>query len=809
MRKPIEFRFTLSHPVEGEVDIDEPVGWDKSTFTLKRDDKYKAITFEYSSSLQFRHANKSYDGGAEFILFILDKYGPDEGIKLTVEVSDHNKPFEVVFEGRLNLEDIIETEGGVECIAEQEDFFTIFNQRTGLQVSFKDNLSVDGVSLQEYLPYTLNMHSKVLVKQTRAETPQEIPLPPTPTHSFIINAGLPGFPDPTKTGFGTQPATEFVSRTSYVQFDFSAPSTDELKNYWKVGSGASTEEPPEIYTASEAGTHTFDLLLKLEILISTQHLTPMETAMSTCFFDPDIGLYAGTLDDTFIDFHFIVRDAMDTEKYSQVVSWGHFDSCGNISDVLTSDDVAFYIPDLELEVDDRVYFYATVRMEAKYERLLADSKIQYWVGYLLDAGSYLKITGKTFTEATTAPAMRVHDVFANLCNKLTNRNDSFYSEDFGYIDAPYHSYTEDGVYSDFAIQNGFNIRNFPWVDRPLQLDFTTLFDSLDAILGLSLNLEVINGLPTIRIERLSYAYSTDVVMTLDYIKGIKRTLDKSKYYNQIQVGYENSLPQEINGLDEFATKHVYTTDLRTIGNTLTLISKVIASGSLIEVTRRSQYNATLTTDTEYDNNLFIVALNHENPAIAEKNENFAQVNNLLSPETAYNLRLWPAFNLLRNGNRINGGLLKKLGSQYKFQSGEGNYKVEMEFNDSEITYPGSYNGDLLIGGTNINWAYADLPEVTPLWTCDVFEFKYPFSLRSFNLLKANRNKSILINGDLFEDYVSVVVLEVSSEVVDGLGSFKALCNSVLPFNYVPEDAGHLLLQDGFDLLMENGDLILL
>lgn len=806
MRKPLEFRFYLSNPIEGQILIDEPVGWDTGSFTLKRDEKYNSITFEYSSTLQFFRKNKRYNGGAEFILLVENKYGPDGEVTLKIDVSDHNKPWETIFEGRLNMEDINEKELYVECIAEQTDFFTIFNQRSGLQVSFKDNLSVDGVALQEYTPYTLNMHSKVLVKQTKAEIITDIPFPTSPTHEFTINAGPPGFPNPSLTGIGTQPNTEFVTRTSYIQFDFSGPTTDELKDYWKVMSGASTEEPPEIYTAKEAGLHSFDIRLDIDILIEAIH-TSFFTSKAHC------GANDGTLDDNFVKTHFIIRDIDDNEKYSQVVDWGHFDSCGKIYDVLTNDVVNINLIDYNLEVGDQVYLYTSVRMEAKYERLLSDSKLQYMVGYIMREGSYLKIKGKTFTEPSTAPALRIHDVFQNLCNKLTNRDDSFYSEDFGYIDAPYHSYTQNGKLSHFALQNGFNIRNFPWEDRPLQLDFTTLYDSLDAIFGLSLSLEFLDGLPRIRVESLGYAYTKESVLVMDHIKGIKRTVAKNKFYNQIQIGYEKSLPQDINGLDEFCTVHNYTTDLRTIGSTLALVSKIIASGSLIEVTRRNQFNTTLTTDTEYDNSLFIIALNQTNQAIAEKNENFETINNLLSPETAYNLRLWPAYNLLRNGGRINPGLLKKWGSSYNFQSGEGNYIVEMEMSEDQIIYPGSYNAELLsVGvGKNIPWAYADLPEVDPLWFPHKYEFEYPLSYLSLNLLKANRNKSITISGDIFPEGLGVeaFIEEIEAEPVSGMAKFKLLAANEIAFPYIPEDADHLLLQDGYDLLQEDGDLILL
>lgn len=792
MNNTLLFRYTLSNPIEGAILIDEPVGWDTSKFNLKRDNEYNSILFEYTSSLKFYRSNSRYDGGGDFILFIEDKYGVDGQVNVLVEASNRGNPYEVVFNGRLNLEDLIETEKYVECMAEQDDFFTIFNQRSDLRVSFKDNTSVDGVALQPYAPYTLNMHSKVLVKRTEAEILQEIQLPPSPTHEFTISGRLPG---PIEV-------IEYAERTSYIQFDFSTLKSEELKDYWSVQSAALETAPTEIYTAKEAGLHSFDFHLDFDVMVSAMNTATFDTH-TTC------GVGAGLFDNIKIDVFFVIKDADDVVKYTNSISWTNVSVCDVVDYDVTGTITDFALVDFNLEVDDKVYLYASVLMSGDYDRPEAfDAKVLYSVGYKMKEGSYLKIKGKTFTEDSTAPAMRIHDVLQNLCNKLTNRNDSFYSEFFGYPGAPYHTYLTKGCGADFVLQCGFNIRNFSWTDRPLQLDFKTVWESLNSIFCLSLSLEVIEGIQRIRIEPLSYAYTKDVVLTLDHVKGLKRTIAKDKYFTQIQVGYDEWKPEEINGLDEFATSHNYTTDNRTIGSSLILKSKVIASGSLIEVTRRNQFNATLTTDTKYDDSLFIIALNHSDPTYCEKNENYPDVNNLLSPETCYNLDLSPARNLLRNGNKINGSLLKKLGSAYKFQSGEGNYIMESRTTNP---CPGSYNLDLLAENQSIYWAYADLLEVEPLWVAVFYEFNYPLSLDQLALLKLNKNKAVFISGDLFEEGfgVTAYIVDIEAEPVRGMAKWKCLAASMLPFNYVPEDAENLLLQDGNNLLLEDGSLILL
>lgn len=807
MREGIEFRFTLSHAIEGSLEIDEPVKWNGSKFNLKRDDKYHSLFFEYSSQLQFYFKNAERNGGAEFIKYIEGKYGPDEVINILVEISDHNEDWETIFVGTLNLEDLGESELYVECMMQQSDFISTFNNRTDLQVSFADNISVDGVALQEYEPYDLTLHSKVLIKEVLAEVKEETLIPIVQTHDFTINAGAPGFPDPGKTGGPTaadQPAREFASRTSYISLGFVA-GRKELSDYWDVGTApAVPDEPPEIYTAGEAGLHDFNFEVNLDILVEAANLNTEDTYL-TCGDEFPLGL----IENASAELFFVIKDVNDQIKYTNTFA--------TVSDVITNCssveatipvNASFSLSDYNLDVDDQVFIYAAVTMSGTYARKLLNAKVGYGVGYLVKEGSSLRITGKTYTTDSTAPAMRVHDVLQNLINKITNRNDSFYSETFGYPEAPYHSYEEKGCYADFVILSGFNIRGFPWEDRPLQPVFNELFDSLNAIFNLSLSLEVIDDVEKIRIEKKSYCYDKEVILALDKIRGIKRTIAKDKFYSQIQVGYEKGLPKDLNGLDEPNVKQTYSTALKTIGQPLMLISKLIASGSILEVTRRLQYDATVTTDSEYDNDLFIVALNHSDPTRAEKNENYSDVNNLLSPETTYNLDLTPKKNLLRHGNIINPGLLQKLGSEYKFSSGEGNYKLETR-TDNEC--PGGYNGDLLLEGTSEKWAYADVEEVEPLWVNYIFRFKYPLSVSQLKLIRENKNKALLISGDIHEEgeVQTVFIVEIETEPVTGLATFTCIGASVLPFNYVPEDIDNLLLQDGSNLLYEDGSLILI
>lgn len=816
MRKAIEFRFTLSNPLEGEVLIDEPVGWNKSSFTLKRDNKYHSLLFEYSTTLKFYYANSVNDGGAEFISFIENKYGPDGEVGIKVEVSYHNSPWEVFFEGRLILIEIVETNKYIECGIEQDDFFTSFNLKSDLRVSFADNISVDGVALQSYTPYDLLMHSKVLVKRTESTLEQDIPFSNPFAWEYEIEGStfIPPF---------TPPFTQYAEKTAYLQFSFT-PTIDELDDYYNVGAGLTLDIPPEFYGVKEEGRHTFDIYLNFDLTLTAYWTSFFNAKLKCSGYDT---LKSGLIENVEVKVYFQVYDEDDVLKFNNnfitVPSPVELEGCELRTITIPNIEGSFFIEELTLNVGDKVKMYAEIFNSGTYDRLeIVDSTIVFDVETITHQGSYMKIKGATFTEDTIAPAMRVHDVLQNCCNKITNRDDSFYSETFGYPEAPYHSYAEKGCYADFVIQNGFNIRAFPWALRPLQLSFVELYDGLDAIFGLSLSLELMDGSWRIRVEKRSYSYTKEAILTLTGVNKIKRTTIKNKFFHQIEVGYKDWQPKDINGLDEPNSKRVFSTAQKTIGETYTAVSSIIASGSLIEVTRRMQYikptNIPLssrtisspTTDTEFDANLFIVAINHDDPTVCEKNENFSVVNNLLSPETAYNLRLSPTRNLLRQANYINGGLLKKPGTPYRFQSGDGNYLLESSMEYEEKNCPGSFDGDLLIEKQDINWNYADREDVEPLFEPYQYDFQFPLSMEDVALLKANKNKAINVNGDLFGDeYVSVFILELESEPVTGLATFKCIKASTIPFNYVEEGAPRLIYHDGAYVLYEDGNKVLI
>jgi hypothetical protein len=792
------FRFKLSNEIEGDHYIDEPVGWDTSKFLLKRDPKTHSIPFEYSTQLKFYRANLHKDGGAEYILNAEKSQGVDAVIKLYIDIAADEEDYINEYLGKLNLDDLNETEEYLECFIEQQEFFTTFNQRYDLPVSFKDSNSVDGQALQVYTPYTLNLHSKQLVKRTRAEIGSD-------GNSISTNSALFEF---NITGSGLLPplvSYEDEYGIAYVQFTFPEVQQNELEGYNKVGGAVLTSIPPPIIEIKEAGSHDIDVYLKFSLYTLATQSSSLGPPDVKCAFDNGHASQIERIEVTI----YIEIDGVLTEIGNVVTP----DLChASYTDyTFNTIEASFSQLNIDLEVGDEVKLYASVEVSGTYRRPeIGPMRITFDFTATLLEGSYLRVTGRTTTAASTAPALRIHDVFQNICNKITGQNDSFYSEYFGYVGAPYHTYSAKGCGADYALLTGHNIRNYPVADRPFQGSFKELFESCDAMFNLGLGVETIGGIQKIRVEPKSYFYTKTAIdgIYMDFPAKIQRTIEKDLFVNMIEVGYNQWQPEEINGLDEFNSVRQYSLALKTIGEKLEIKSSIIASGSIIEVTRRKQFDATLTTDTKYDNNIFIIALNKSNPTICEKNENFAQVNNLLSPETAYNIRLSPVRNMLRHGNRINSSLLKKVGTDYKFSYGEGNFIMESEFTADNC--PGSYNNELLAENDNIPWAYASLSEVDPLWTLNAYTFKYPLSFFQFKSIRDNKNKALLFTDVDGVDKLGFIV-ELEYDINRGMGSFKLREANEIPYNYT-RNLAHLLLQDGNDFLLEdseaNGYLIL-
>ncbi len=385
------------------------------------------------------------------------------------------------------------------------------------------------------------------------------------------------------------------------------------------------------------------------------------------------------------------------------------------------------------------------------------------------------------TDPTTAKAFALFEAGAQISRVITDQLDSFRSNIFGRTNSEPYAYDSNGCGSFTALSNGFMIRGYPTTGdqaRSIRISMNEFFQGLNAVWNLGLGIEKEGDNYYIVMDSKDTFYDvSNTIMTIDNIPNLKRSEAPEYYYSNINIGYDKWETEFQNGLEEQNSKRQYNTGIKAVANDLTIESNLVASSYRLESSRRNTFSATVTTDSEYDEDNFIICLNREttgdvpdNLDIAEKDENFDTVTNLLSPETAYNLRISPARNLLRWSPVVNAGLLKYAGREIKFTSGEGNYKMTSDLTADDC--PGRWNNTLFEEGQNVQWDDTDNSDSTPIWKPEIIEFSYPLSMTEFKNIEDN-SKGVFEVSDSTTGHIKGFILEVKYKPND-VSEFKLL-----------------------------------
>ena len=158
--------------------------------------------------------------------------------------------------------------------------------------------------------------------------------------------------------------------------------------------------------------------------------------------------------------------------------------------------------------------------------------------------------------------------------------------------------------------------------------------SLDGIFNLGLVVEDSGGSDRVRIEPKHFFFqSGSPVLTLRNVN-YEKSLATEFIYKKVDTGFNKWKSEELNSFDDWSTNQVRTSRYSTIGNDKDIKSNFIAASGAIENTRRKRNE---TKSWRLDNDNFIIALNRrvdgsddpDNLGIAEKDENFIDVNNIL------------------------------------------------------------------------------------------------------------------------------------------------------------------------------------
>jgi hypothetical protein len=739
-----------------DTQVNEPIGWDGIEFTLRRSQNYTGLENVFTGK------DLTFDGiGARLIKDEFELNGPDGTLEFKIEDLCHNK-LEATTKWLINLMFFSNTDGLVTVNASETGFSQKFKNRLDTVVSLDSLTSIGGTPLLPPPYKEIGLHSKAIVRQ-----------------------GIMDFEKLPKTN--VIQLTDFFDNPEYYfppLFDRVVTDSDNFTLPYVESVHATNAEIPSLtsnpyFISPNGGRYTFQLKLDVNVITTHHQVTRLRFSIGTGLFDGQKrinNIVASNSSSGTVNFSFAVDQTF-----------------GNIT-MLPGEALWIYLDTI-------------------WTGVVGNTSLTYTTTYQ-NTGNYLKFEDlNQFAAPSTTRALLIHDVFSRMCEILTDEIGSFKSEFFG-LTNQFPFYAEDGCGSHVAITNGKNIRKMIQKDGtpfPVSMSFADLYKSCDAIWNIGLRIEYNSfGKGIIRIEPKSFFFRSDSVgLILEKVAGVTIKPATNYIFKSVRIGFEkwNLNQGSINGIDEFNTVHGYSLPLTNAKNSLELLSKFIGSGYIIELTRRIQYDSNPTTDFETDDDNFFICLNdkpvkstfydpngvektYKANTVSERNENFPIIQNLISPESAYNIRLSPAHSMLRWWNFISASIYFKIKQDHftkiKFEYGEGNTQmISTQTGDcKETTLPLKESQHIMENS---------LDNAETLFIPVTFSFEYPTVFSRFGKVRKNSNLGIQFSCN---ENARVGFIEELTYLPagggNGIGSFTVL---VAAGNGAAFDDG---FNDGFD-----------
>lgn len=737
------FRFVLDSEQAGSFILPrDPKGWDETEISIRRGLEYHGFFYDRNFPLEFQCGS-----GKEYIDNAYETYGVDVIIRITISIScsartgnvdapdysiDYSDDygslvaggaggFESVFEGILDMKSYTRTQEKTSVGLINSDFFTKVRNRLDTQVELTKNESLDGVVLDQMsnFPQTQTLHSKEIVRtgELFGVDVSEAYIEPViqPTHLV-----LPG---------------TVISDEVNSMIEPEAPY---------LGTSAAQQQP--VFRNDSGQSVSITIEYSVDINITTTTTAGGES------FDYDLRYEVGTsLDNTGVVFLKVVPvvttagDPLTTE----------FSDSGIVTSVV--------IPSGE-----KLFLQFVVNRVGGGSNT-ATIELNSFAGNV-------KISYNSETDPSQGLTFPIHEIGAAITQRITGEDDAFRSNLLGRTNSAPNSYDNNGCLAFMVMTNGKLMRGFSVADAPFFMSMNQFFKTVNAIGNVGLGVEKEGSDLVLRIDSKEYFYDSTVLFQFNFVPDIRTTLAKEYYTSDLFIGYEKWETENINGIDEPNTKRQYNTGIKTIENRVDLLAPAIASMYAIELTRRQGDSS---TDWKYDNDLFIICTRRTldgagNPSelrICEKDEHFDDVDNLLSPETAYNLRISPARNVLRHMNVISGSLIKYPDRALVFTYGEGNFKMTSDMASTE-TCVGNYNNEEFSESQDILWTSPNV-DATPIWIPEYLEFEYPLTLTQYRAIYDNPKKCIEVS-DSDTDHIKGYIIEMRYKPVGGKASFKLL-----------------------------------
>jgi hypothetical protein len=277
----------------------------------------------------------------------------------------------------------------------------------------------------------------------------------------------------------------------------------------------------------------------------------------------------------------------------------------------------------------------------------------------------------------------IYEAWEAVCQHIFDQPYAFYSEFFGRIGKKFNatdSYEDENVEAFAHICAGTNVRGLPIdIDQSnISFSFDELYRACSAIWNIGYTVEVINGVPRLRVEPYEYFFDAENV-AIDFSDQLTNFDIESEYmpelaFIEIQNGFENFDYKATNGRGEYNTKVTRTLPVKaTERKDLTSPFRADTMGIVNALSTPLADDGS--KDIEEDKNIFIIKSQREE---AETNDWLAETNELIQIEndsslfqdSSLNLYFSPARCFVRNANKLVSSLTKQLSARAAFQTSD-------------------------------------------------------------------------------------------------------------------------------------------
>jgi hypothetical protein len=692
--------------------ISEPDGWKDAKLILERHPDFHSLVEYFESDFIFYGSNGVVDGGINYIRAIEQRYGYNAKLKALSEVTFDGVTYDLVFAGLIQLSSKQgQPNNKIKLPIIRDDIWSKFINRLDTPVDLSSGVDIDGNIISPVNPVNIELSSQT------------------------IRSSLSGY-----LSYGVEfEKGDVVQPDWYLGFSWDEITLDEFKDdkygyFTTANIDTFTDRPSEIFSAEYGGDYTFDIRIEL----SYWHTGAFKGLNGTV--DHYVELYLQVNEDTPIqlsrvDYYPVPGTGSTTYTYNDTIFLSARDAV-RVYGVYQSIVVNF-------DSGDFVVVYGRGNNYFPSAGITQDAPSG------VDKPSYIKITGDTVFEESTAQGYLLHDAFAGVINRIVGSN-CFYSNVLGSSLTKMRTYASDGCYWNNVLIKGLQVRGYSLSEKPFFISFNDLWRGADPMFCLSLGYETVSGNPSIRIENRSYHYNSSSFSTslVDVLNPVDE-YDEKVIPKTIEIGYEKWESENSSGIDDPQTEHTYGTISETQGTNVKLKSGFVAASLAIETTRRKSIEKS--EDYKFDNDNFIILLNETaltaDTFTPELSEKFTYVTGLLNYGSRYNIAHTPLRMFLRHAHVFAGAFQKYLTSTFMFMSGKGNYSMVSDYNCSTgkqclaiICDPLSERSNIdlgLPGNYHSVFGYLHLP--------DTLSFEIDMSWDTYKSIRNQRNISVRVS----------------------------------------------------------------